>query len=134
MNYICKKIEILYYLICFINYYLLLAVHHITLTPTSAGPTDIMASNASNAPNAPRKPGNPGELLHTCDLTGVVWNMSKVCPYAPKPARGEMEPIYGLDTVACELFLVLPRAPRKLAMAPVQRRVNKCNVCRKLTF
>lgn len=90
-----------------------------------------MAPNAPNAPSAPRKSGKP---LHKYDLTNVVCDLFKVCPYAPKSARGEMEPIYGLDTVACQLFQDIPNAPRKPAVAPVQRRVNKCNVCRTLEF
>ena len=83
MNYICKKIEILYYLICFINYYLPLCSNPI-LTPA-----DIMA------PIAP-----------------IRYQLFPTCPYAPpRPARGEMEPIYGLDTVACNLFPDIHGAP-----------------------
>ncbi len=55
MNYICKKIEILYYLICFINYYLpLYSTQYVTLTPPAGKPISWLPTH----PTLPRNREN----------------------------------------------------------------------------
>jgi hypothetical protein len=128
VNYICKKIEILYCLICFINYYLPLCSTPI-LTPA-----DIMAPNNHNAPNAPKKPINPNRRYDTEDITIVSYLLFPECPGAPRPARGEMKHIDSIEAVACQLFPDIHGAPRKTAIAPVHNHMKKCGACRQLKF
>ena len=86
------------------------------------------------APNAPKKPIEPNRKYDDTYIAAVSYRVFSECPGAPKPARGEMEPIYGLDAVACQLFPDIHGAPRKPAVAPVQDRTIKCNACRRLDF